>query len=70
MPIVIAPLNTDLKIIKILTDSKTKTHLENLGLMPGSNIKILSNTNGNVILQVMEGRLALNKEIATKILVG
>ena len=32
MPIAIAPINTSLRIIKILVDDKTKRHLENLGI--------------------------------------
>ena len=70
MPIVVAPENTDLKITKILTDEKTKRHLENLGILVNAMITILSKQDGNVIVKVKEGRLALNKEIALKILVA
>ena len=31
MPLVIAPPNKELKIVKILADEKTKKHLESLG---------------------------------------
>ncbi|MBO8427860.1 MAG: ferrous iron transport protein A [Firmicutes bacterium] len=69
MPLVIAPLNTKLKVIKILLDDKTKKHLESLGITIDSELTLLDNTNGNVILMVKDGRLALDKNIATKILV-
>ncbi len=32
MPIVIAPVGTPLKIVRIAADEKTKQHLENLGI--------------------------------------
>lgn len=70
MPIVIAPLNRTLRIIKILAQDKVKKHLESLGLTVDSLITVISNTNGSVILQVRDGRLALDHDIATKILVA
>lgn len=70
MPIVIAPLNQDLKVVKILTDEKTKKHLENLGITINSTVQVLSKSGGNVIILVKEGRLALDQNIATKILVA
>ncbi len=56
-------------VIKILLDDKTKKHLESLGITIDSELTLLDNTNGNVILMVKDGRLALDKNIATKILV-
>ena len=70
MPIVIAPLNTELRIVKILTDEKTKRHLQNLGIVVDGNILVISSNNGNVICNVLGVRIALNKDVATKILVA
>ena len=70
MPIAIAPINTSLKIIKILVDEKTKRHLENLGILVNANILVLAKNDGNVIIKVKDGRLAINKETALKIFVG
>ncbi|MCR5786901.1 MAG: ferrous iron transport protein A [Acholeplasmatales bacterium] len=69
MPLIIAPLNQELKIIKILTDEKTKKHLESLGITINSTLKVVGNT-GNIIVSVKEGRLALDKGLATKIIVA
>ena len=44
MPLVIAPPNKELKIIKILADEKTKKHLESLGITVNSTITVLSQT--------------------------
>lgn len=69
MPLVIAPCNVLLKIIKILADEKVKKHLESLGITINSELTILSVSGGSVILKVKEGRLALDKSLATKIVV-
>ena len=68
MPIVLAPLNTDLRIVRILATDKLKKHLESLGITIDATIRILSQSGGNVICVVKEGRLALDHDIASKIL--
>ena len=70
MPVVVAPEKTMLKVIKLLVDEKTKRHLENLGILVNSEIMILSKNDGNVIIKVKDGRLALNKDLALKIFVA
>ena len=42
MPIGLAPLNTEMKVVKILVDDKTKKHLESLGILVNSNIIVIS----------------------------
>ena len=70
MPIVVAPENTMLRIIKLLVDEKTKRHLENLGILVNANVMVLSRNDGNIIIKIKDGRLALNKDTALKILVA
>ena len=70
MPLAIAPLNQYLKIIKLLIDEKEKKHLESLGLGVNQRIMVLTNNNGNIILMVNDNRLAIDKNIATKIIVS
>ena len=69
MPLTIAPAGRELKIIKVLSEEKTKRHLENLGIIAGATLEVLAGDKGSVIVKIKEGRLALNKEIATKIFV-
>lgn len=70
MPLVIAPTDQELTVIRIATDEKTKKHLESLGITINSKITILSQSGGNTICIVKDGRLALDKDIATKIFVA
>ena len=70
MPIAAAPLNKAVRIIKILSDEKTKKHLENLGITIDSEIIVLSTSGGSVICRVKDGRLALDRNMAMKILIA
>lgn len=70
MPLNLAPLDTPLKIIKIIAEDKTKQHLENLGILPEQTISVVSTSKGNLILKVKEGRIAINRELAMKIFVA
>ena len=69
MPIVFAPQGKRLKVIKVLAEEKTKKHLENLGITIDSELIVLSEGGGSVIVSVKDSRLALDRELATKILV-
>ena len=69
MPLPIAPAGEELTVRKILADEKNKRHFENLGILAGTKITVLSAVGGNVIIKVREGRLALDRTLAMKILV-
>lgn len=70
MPLFIAPIDVELKVAKILVDEKTKKHLLNLGVNVGSTFKVISNSQKDVIVKILETTLALNKETAMKIIVA
>ena len=70
MPLFIAPIDVELKVAKILVDEKTKKHLLNLGVNVGSTIKVISNSQKDVIVKILETTLALHKETAMKIIVA
>lgn len=69
MPIGLAPTGQDLKVVKVLTDEKTKKHLESLGITVNSHLQVVSTSGGTVILQVKSGRLALDKSTVNRIFV-
>ena len=70
MPIALAPINQELKVVRVLADDKTKKHLESLGILVNSSLIVVSSANGGVVVAVKEGRLALDRSIASKILVA
>ena len=70
MPLFISPLNVWVKIVKMLTDEKTKRHLMNLGLCVGSEVMVISHTPKDIIIKVLDTSLAINKDIAMRIIVA
>lgn len=70
MPIVIAPANNPLKIVRIAADEKVKKHLESLGITVNGEITVLSSSGGSVVCKVKDGRIALDSELSTKIFVA
>ena len=69
MPIVVADSGEDLIVRKVGGSPEVKLHLENLGIVPGGLVTLINVTEGNVILKVKESRIALNKDMAMKIMV-
>ena len=69
MPLAIAEKEVEHTIIKIGEGEKTKTHLENLGFVQGSKVSVVNELSGNLIVNVKESRVALDKELAMKIMV-
>lgn len=70
MPIAVAPMNRPVRVVKILAEEKVKKHLENLGITIDSEITVLSTSGGSIICKVKDGRLALDRELAMKILIA
>ena len=70
MPSVFAPCNVLLKVVKMHVDEKIKRHLENLGISVNSELEVLSQSGGSVICRIKDGRLALDRDMATRIFVA
>lgn len=49
--------------------TETKKFLENLGLVAGSSVMVVSEVGGNMILNVKDSRIALGRDMANKIMV-
>ncbi len=70
MPIVIAPVNRELRIVRIAADEKLKKHLESLGITINGAITVLSASGGSVVCKIKDGRVALDRDLSTKIFVA
>ena len=55
--------------MKITGRDHVKKHLANLGFVVGESVTVISELNGNMILKVKEARIALDKSMASRILV-
>ncbi len=56
-------------IKKIGGKPEVKQHLENLGFVTGGTVRVVSAIGGNLIVNVKESRVAINKEMASKIMI-
>ena len=44
-------------------------HLENLGFVPGGEVTVVSEIDGNMIVNIKDSRVAIGKDMANKIMV-
>ena len=70
MPLILAPVGREVRIVKIVADEKTKKHLANLGILVDEKVTVLSSAGGSTVCRVKEGRLALDKNVAAHIYVA
>ena len=69
MPLNLANIGEEQIIRKIGGNPEVKQHLANLGFVVGGNVTLVNTLNGNVIVKVKESRIALDGEMARKIMV-
>lgn len=56
-------------IKKIGGKPEVRKHLENLGFLVGENVTVITEQNGNLIVRIKEARVAVSREMTTKIYV-
>ena len=56
-------------IRKVGGSPAVKQHLENLGFTVGGTVTVITVLNGNVIVKVKESRVAIDDEMARKIMI-
>ena len=69
MPLNLADVGEENTIKKIGGSPEVKKHLENLGFVVGGTVTIVNTLGGNVIVNVKESRVAIDQEMARKIMV-
>jgi ferrous iron transport protein A len=69
MPLTMAKAGEINTIKKVGGKEETRRFLENLGFVAGSQVAIVSKISGSMIVDVKGSRVAVNKEMANKIMV-
>lgn len=69
MPLVLAPRNDAQMIKRVGGKEETRRHLAELGFVPGSYCTVVNELAGNLIVNIKDSRVAVDKELAMKILV-
>ena len=69
MPLVLARQGEENKIMAVRGKGETKRFLESMGFVEGASITIVSEFDGNLIVNVKDARVALSKVMAAKIMI-
>lgn len=69
IPLVFAQAGEEQIIKKIGGSDEVKRHLENLGFTVGGTVTIINSLAGNVIVRVKESRVAINEDMARRIMI-
>ncbi len=69
MPLTFADSGQLLKIQKVTGNDETRQHLATLGFVTGEEITIVNKNGGNLIVNVKDSRIALDKTLANRIFI-
>ncbi len=69
MPLTMVGDGEEFLIKKISGKEEVRRFLENLGLVAGAQVSLVSKISGNVIVQIKDSRVAISREMAQKIIV-
>ena len=70
MPLTMCKAGEENEIKKIGGKEETRRHLENLGFVVGGKVAVISETDGNMIVNVKEARVAIGKDMAKHLLIN
>lgn len=69
MPLTFAKEGEPSSIKKVGGKEDTRKFLENLGFVTGATVTVISTVGGNVIVNIKDSRIAIGKDMASRILV-
>lgn len=69
MPLTLAPIDVELTVVRLPREEKIRKHLESLGIVPHATLRVLSSVRGNIIVEVLGARVALDHDVAKGIVV-
>ena len=69
MPLTMANAGEPNIIKKVGGKEETRKFLENLGFVTGDTVTVVSETGGNMIVNVKDSRVAIGKDMANKIMI-
>ena len=69
MPLVLTDPGEEALIQRVGGSPEMKKHLEDLGFTAGSAVTVMNTIGGNLIVKVKESRVAISREMASKIMV-
>ena len=70
MPLTFMNIGETKTITKVGGKNETRQFLEKLGFVVGGEVTVVSEINGNMIVNIKDSRVAIGKDMANKIMVG
>ena len=69
MPLTMADVGKPITIKRVGGKEETRKFLESLGFVTGGTVTVVSQTGGNLIVNIKDSRVAIGKDMANKIMV-
>ena len=69
MPLSMAAIGEKKRVIKVGGKDEVRRFLQNLGFVEGAEITVVSELSGNMIINVKDTRIAIDKSMANRIMV-
>lgn len=69
MPILMTDTGDNVTVAKIIGTDSVKQRLGELGFVAGTPVKIMQSHGGDMIVRIRDSKLAITREMATKIMV-
>lgn len=69
MTLTMAPVGKNVRIHRITGKDETRRQLVNLGFVEGSDISLVSQNEGNMIIKVKDSRIAIDRSLSNRIIV-
>lgn len=70
MPLTMAKAGENVTIQRITGKDEVRLHLAEMGFVVGETVTVVSEISGNLIIQVKDARIALDKSMAMRIMVA
>lgn len=69
MPLTFAKVGEEVQVLKVNGQDETRHFLEKLGFVQGARVQVISEISGNLIVNVKETRVAIDRKMAGRIMV-
>ena len=69
MPLSLSPAGSEVFINAIMGKDVTRRFLESLGFVVGGSVRVISELNGDLIVNIKESRVAISRGMANRIMV-
>jgi len=70
IPLIMVNAGEEVTVGRVSGSPDIKKHLEDLGFTAGTTVTVVQTSGGNMILKIRDSKLALTKEMASKIMVN